>query len=98
MKISWTAVGRFVVKALPFLIHTAEDVHAGPSAGQTKKAWVKEIILNGVEALEGASGKDLLNDPEVVKAYDAVNDAIVAFQDLVAKKQASSTAAAGGSQ
>lgn len=97
MIISWTAVGRFVVKALPFLIHTAEDVHAGPASGQTKKAWVKEVILGGVEAIEGASGKDLLNDPEVAKAYDAMNDAIVAFQNLVAKK-ASSTLAAGGTK
>ncbi len=96
MKISWTAVGRFIVKALPFLIHTAEDVHAGPSAGETKKAWVKEIIRNGVEAMEGVAGKDLLNDPEVAKAYDAINDAVVAFENLLAKKSGSLTSAAGG--
>ena len=48
------------------------------------------MMVSVLEGVEDGLGRDLLNDDEVRKAYDAVNDAIVAFQNIVARKQPTS--------
>ena len=84
----WLKIGTLVITALPKLISLIERLKGDPGQGATKKQAVKDLILAMVETTEGAAGKDLLNDPEVSRAYDAVNDAIVAFQNLLVKKSA----------
>lgn len=84
----WTAIGNLVVVLLPRLIRLAERKSNKPSDGAQKKATVKEVILAAVEGVEGIVGRDIFNNAEVSRAYDAVNDAIVAFQNVVARTAA----------
>ena len=83
----WTVIGNIIVAIVPRLIGLLEQRTAAKT-GQEKRATVKEIVLATVEGVEGATGRDVFNDPEVSKAFDAMNDAIVAFQNLLSKKNA----------
>jgi len=83
----WIRIGTLVITALPKIIGLIERIRGSQSGqGAQKRQDVRELILALVEGAEGATGRDLLNDAEVVKAYDAVNDALVAFQNVIAKK------------
>lgn len=83
----WTMIGNIVVAILPRLIGLIEQKAAPQQPGETKKDTVKEIVMATVEGVEGATGRDVFNDPEVSRAYDVMNDAIVAFQNLLANKK-----------
>jgi hypothetical protein len=83
----WTVIGNIVVALLPRLITLVEKKSTPVKDGGTKKETVKEIVMATVEATEGATGRDIFNDPEVSAAYDLMNDAIVSFQDLLADKK-----------
>jgi len=82
----WTVLGNVVIAMLPRLISLFEKKSTA-ATGAEKRATIKEVILATVDGLEGATGRELLNDAEVAKAYDAMNDAIVAFQNILARKQ-----------
>lgn len=81
----WLRLGVTVITLLPKLIGLVEKAK-GSGSGAEKRATVKDIILTAVEATEGVVGRDLLNDPDVAKAYDAANDALVALQNVLVKK------------
>ena len=56
--------------------------------GKAKQDAVIELVKASVLATESATERDLLNDPEVEKAARGIVDAVVAFQNVVAKKAA----------
>ena len=56
--------------------------------GKAKQDAVVELVKASVLASESIADKDLLNDPEVEKATRGIVDAVVAFQSVLAKKQA----------
>lgn len=86
---TWLKIGTIVVSLLPKVIGLIERVKgSAPGAGAEKRAAVREMVMTVVGAIEGAKGVDIFNDPEVLAAYDAVNDAIVAFQNVLVKKAA----------
>jgi hypothetical protein len=82
----WTRLALMIPSLVVSIIKAVETLK-GPGNGDTKREAVKEIVTVSVEAVEGITGKDLFNDPEVQTAYRAMNDAIVAFQNLLTKKQ-----------
>lgn len=90
----WTVIGNIIVAILPRLIGLIEQKASAKATGEIKKDAVKEIVLTTVEGIEGAAGRDVFNDPEVSAAYDAMNDAIVGFQNLLADKHVPPVAAA----
>jgi len=57
--------------------------------GKAKQDAVVELIKASVLASESVADRDLLNDPDVEKATRAIVDAVVAFQNIVARKQQS---------
>lgn len=88
----WTVLGNIIVAILPRLIGLIESKATPKQNGDVKKDTVKEIVLATVEGVEGATGRDVFNDPEVSSAYDAMNDAIVTFQNLMADKHPATVA------
>jgi hypothetical protein len=56
--------------------------------GQQKQDAVVALVKSSLEAAEGISGKDLLNDADVLQATRAVIDATVALQNIIAAKRA----------
>jgi len=47
---------------------------------------VLALVKASIVAAEENAGRDLLNDPEVESAARGIIDAVVAFQNIVAKK------------
>lgn len=84
----WTIIGNVVVALLPRIIALTEHKTDQPGTGVQKKKTVKEVILAAVEGVEGVSGRDIFNQGEVSKAYDEMNDAIVKFQNTLARTSA----------
>lgn len=60
--------------------------------GVDKQNAVVALVKASLQASEFVADRDLLNDPEVEKATRAVIDAVVAFQNIVAKKTGTLTA------
>lgn len=86
---NWIRLGTLIVSALPRIITIVERLRGSqPGQGTQKRQDVKDLILTLVETTESAAGRDLLNDAEIGEAYDAMNDAIVKFQNVVARKAA----------
>jgi len=80
----WTATG---VSFLPYIMQATTIVEMISSAkGSDKKAQALELVKFFLSTSEEVAGHDLLNDDEVVNAAGSVIDAIVALQNIVAKK------------
>lgn len=56
--------------------------------GKQKQDAVVELVKATLLTTESLAGRDLLEDPEVEKATRGVVDAVVAFQNILAKKAA----------
>lgn len=80
----WTAVG---VSFLPYIMQAVSVVEMVSSAkGADKKAQALELVKFFAATSEDIAGKDLVNDAEVITAAGSLIDAIVALQNIVAKK------------
>ena len=53
--------------------------------GKAKQDAVVELVKASILASESVADKDLLNDPEVEKSTRGIVDAVVAFQNVIAK-------------
>lgn len=60
----------------------------GSGSGSQKAAAVKSLAGVAVEAVEGTTGRDIFNDPEIQALTQAVIDAQVALSNALTKKQA----------
>ena len=82
----WTRLALMIPSLVVSVIKAIEQLK-GSGAGGSKREAVREIVSVSVEAVEGVTGKDIFNDAEVQSAYRAMNDAIVAFQNVLTAKQ-----------
>ena len=57
--------------------------------GKAKQDAVVEIVKASLQASESVAGRDLANDADVEAATRGVIDAVVALQNIVARKAAS---------
>ena len=81
----WTSWG---LNFVPYLSQAMAIVELLSSAkGEAKRKQAIELLKMLVSASEELSGKDLLNDAEVIKAAESAIDSIVALQNIVAKKE-----------
>ena len=73
---NWPKILQFAAKLPLVVTGIMRIVEAVKSAsGPEKKAAVKSAILQSVALTEFVTERDLLNDPEVSKLYDAAIDA-----------------------
>ena len=84
----WIKLATTIASLLPRLISMIDTLRNEPGQGAAKRVIVRDIILTTIEGIEGATGRDIFNDAEVMKAYNAANDAIVALQNAITKKAA----------
>lgn len=92
-KIAWKTLGRFAVGIIDAVVPGVAAVEALAESipgmkGKTKQDAVVALVTNALKVAEDVSARDLANDPEVETATRAVIDAVVAFNNIVAKKQA----------
>src|SRR5436190_24310476 len=77
-------VGIFLAKAIIGM----EIVAPQPGSGPAKKAVVQDLLTTYLTSLLGPAGEVVLTDPEVLQAFHSTTDAIVHFQNVLAKVQA----------
>ena len=77
-------VGVFLAKAIIGM----ETVAPQPGAGPIKKTVVQDLLSTYLTSLLGPAGEVVLTDPEVLQAFHSTTDAIVHFQNVLAKVQA----------
>jgi len=82
----WLALG---MKLFPFIVEAVNWVEKFIKAprGQYKQDAAVYMVKATLGLVEAGAGKDLLDDEDVEKATREVIDAIVALNNLVAKKQ-----------
>lgn len=61
----------------------------GGGSGADKKAAVLELVQAELAAAELLLGRDLADDTDVLEAAGKINDAVVAFHKVLARKAAS---------
>lgn len=82
----WISVG---FRILPFILAAIPAVEKFVKGkGKEKQDAAIEMVATMLTAVEGAAGKDLLDDADVEAATRAAIDAIVALQNIIAKKKA----------
>lgn len=69
-------------------IESAVDVFKHAANGDEKRAAVKTIVLESLDAAEFVTDKDLLNEPNVASAYDGFISSYVTFQNALADAKA----------
>lgn len=83
---NWLNVG---LKALPLIFGAITAVERFVKGkGQEKQDAALEMVKDLLATTEGITGKDLLEDSDVADAAKKVIDAVVSFQNLVAKRNA----------
>lgn len=84
----WVKLGIGVARVMIPAVAKVETIARSlPSLrGQQKQDAVIELVKASVLASESIADRDLLNDPEVERATRAIVDAVVAFQNVLAKK------------
>lgn len=98
-KFNWKSIVKLGVaivgSQVPAVARVERDVDDLMAKGQPKPsnearlAMARRLALDSVEAAEGLTDKDLLNDPEVARLVDGVSSSIVALLNgLAAKKVA----------
>ena len=75
--------GAFLPGIVIASINTIEEA-AGEMKGGDKKAAVLKMAAAAVQAVEGASDKDVVNDAKVAEATSQFIDAYVALQNAIA--------------
>lgn len=90
MKLPWKhiasvalGVGGLFIPGLQVAVNTVE-ASLPELKGPQKKAAAVAIATTVVETIEGAAGKDILNDPMVMAATASAVDAIVSLQNAIA--------------
>jgi hypothetical protein len=73
-----------VVTGVPAVEAFQQNIHTG--SGADKKATVLELLKTELAAAEVATGRDLVNDGDVLAAGGAVIDAVAAFHKIVGHK------------
>lgn len=95
MKVNWKQIGQLSLTIVGAVVPAVAQVELGVKAAVTavkahdgpgKQAAALEIVKASVALVEQASEKDLLNDPEVEAATTAIIDAVVALNNVLAKK------------
>lgn len=81
----WTAKGLALVPMIGEMISIVEAFKK--LKGQQKQDAAVDLIRAILAGSEEASGRDLLNDLDVEAATRSAIDAIVALQNVIAKKQ-----------
>lgn len=81
-----TSVLTAILRAVPLI--QAMSNKRSPLTGAEKKASVLEVVAAELAAAELLLGRDLADDADVLEAAGAVNDAVVAFHKLLARKAA----------
>ena len=73
-----------ILTSVPAVEAAAQAFKTG--TGADKKAAVLSVVQAELAAAEMVAGRDLANDADVITAAGAVNDAVVAFHNLLARK------------
>ena len=81
----WTAKGLTLVPMIGEVISIIEALKS--LKGQQKQDAAVDLVKAILATSEEAFGKDLLNDTEIEAATRQVIDAVVALQNIIAKKQ-----------
>ena len=82
----WSSVG---ISFMPYIGQAMTIVEMLSSLkGISKKKQAVDLTRLLVNSSESFSGRDMFNDADVIKAVEAVIDAQVALQNLLAKKGA----------
>ena len=86
----WVKLGIGVARVMIPAVAKVETIARSlPSLkGPATQDAVIELVTASVLASETIADRDLLNDPEVEKATRGIVDAVVAFQNVLAKKAA----------
>lgn len=95
-KFNWRAIVKLatavVSSQVPAVARVEQDVELLLAKGESKPSnqarldAARRIVLNSLEAAEGLTNKDLLNDPEVARLVDGVSSSIVALMNGLAAK------------
>ena len=83
----WINVG---IKLLPFIlscVHAVEGFLTGPKRGEEKENAAVGMVHAVLQTVEAGLDRDLLNDEDVNRAVRQVMQALVALENIVAKKQ-----------
>jgi hypothetical protein len=84
----WISIG---LKVLPYITGAVHAVEQFVSAkGKAKEDAAVNMVAGVLQAVEGGSDKDLLNDADVNQATREVMQAVVALENLIAQKRAAS--------
>ena len=82
----WLSLG---LKLLPFIVEAVNWVEKFIAAkGKYKQDAAVYMVKSSLAVAEVGANRDLLNDDEVEAATRQVIDAVVALQNLIAKKEA----------
>lgn len=91
-KSKWLAVARIGAAIASAIVPGAAIIEQKAEAlatatGESKKAALLSLVASTVAATEGATSKDLLNDPEILRLTGALSDAYIALQNGLAAKR-----------
>lgn len=82
----WLSIG---LRVIPFIFAAVTAVEKFvKGTGQEKQTAAVEMVAALLESAEGVSGKELLDDEAVKQAAKEAIDAIVALQNVIAKRKA----------
>lgn len=81
-KINWSKVALGIPRIIDFAMHVAEKLK-GAKSGPEKEAAVVEGLIEGVDLGENLTGKDFVDNPELVEAAKAYMAARVNLMNLV---------------
>ena len=85
----WVAIG---LRLAPLIIGAVQAVErlVTSAKGKAKQDAAIDMVATVLAAVEGAAGQDLLNDAAVQDATRKVIDAVVALQNVIARRVAAS--------
>jgi len=86
-KIPWNVFSK-LTKIVPFVLQFIEVVEHQKLSGADKKTMVINLTKDALPLVEGAYGKDLVDDQLFNEALDEMNDAYVAFMNARSKLEA----------
>ena len=81
----WVSIGLRIAPLIVTAIEAVERLVKGK--GREKQDAAVAAIAAALEAIEAGAGRDLLDDAEVEAAMRAAIDAVVAVQNVIARKR-----------
>ncbi|MGB2711176.1 MAG: hypothetical protein WBC33_06630 [Conexibacter sp.] len=93
--LAWLAVVPRVVVVVRYILHAVDAVEllAGARRGREKQDAAVDVTRAMLAAAEAGADRDLLDDADVEQATRGLVDAVVALQNVLAKKRAAVVAA-----